>query len=172
MTGTTAALLTALVAVLAVPGVRAEETAMTPVGPRLAPELRSLLGQEMAAIQTASALVQEALWRGQTQIVAAQAAGIRDSFILKKRMTPALAQSLRATVGDAFVQRDRAFHKLAGELAAAAVAGDRPLQHRLFGEMIAACAGCHARYATDRFPEFAADPAADPAPTPTLGEER
>ena len=133
----------------------AESTAVEPVGPRLSPRLRDLLAQEMAAILVASGVIQEALVRGDADSVSAQARNIRDSFILKRQLTQEDRKALRAAVGAAFVQRDQAFHRLAGDLAEAADAGDRTEQHRLYGAMIEACASCHAQYAADKFPGFA-----------------
>lgn len=132
------------------------ESVEGPVGPRLTAKVRGLLVEEMNAILIASSMMQAALVRGEWQKVAEQADGIRDSFILKKALTPEDRKSLRAAVGDAFITRDQAFHKLAGELAEAARAGDYTVQARLYGDMIVACTECHRRYATDRFPGYAA----------------
>lgn len=131
--------------------------AQEPVGPKLPGELRALLLREMNAIQNASLEIQGALIRGEDARVAELAQGIHDSFILRQEMTEADRKALQAAVPRAFVERDRAFHELTGELAAAARAGEDARQRALFGEMVAACAACHARYATNRFPGFASD---------------
>ena len=127
-----------------------------PVGTNLPDKLRDLLRREMLAIEEASHEIQSALVRGEDARVADLAQSIHDSFILKQEMTEADRKRLRASVPAAFVERDRAFHALTGELAAAGRAGDRMRQRRLFGEMVSACAACHERYATNRFPGFGA----------------
>ena len=147
-----------LAAVLAMPtGAIPQQAgeAAEPVGPKLPERLRGLLLREMNAIQEASVDIQLALVRGEDAAVAEQAQAIHDSFILRREMTPADREALQAAVPKAFVERDRAFHQLTGDLAAAARAGDDARQRRLFGEMVSACAACHARYATNRFPAFA-----------------
>lgn len=140
----------ALAAMLAVPVAGAAE----PVGPRLPERVRGLLVQEMNAVLGASHQILDALVRGQDEVVAARAQAIHDSFILKQQMTEADRQALMAAVPPEFVERDRAFHELSGNLARAARDGDAARQRELFGAMIDACAGCHGRYAPDRFPGF------------------
>jgi len=129
-----------------------------PISPNLTPKLRELLRQEMVAIQEASQDILLALTAGDEARVAERAQQIHDSFILKRSMTPEDRTHLMTVAPDDFVQRDRAFHGLAAELATAARAGDRPAQHARFGQMIEACAQCHQRYAADRFPDFAREP--------------
>ena len=141
--------LAALMLALALPlGAAAAE----PVGPKLPPKVRGLLIQEMNAILEASREILDALVRGRDEVVAEKARAIHDSFILKQEMTEADREALRQAVPKAFVQRDRAFHELTGELAEAGREGDDARQRRLFGRMVDQCAACHARYAHDRFP--------------------
>lgn len=123
-----------------------------PVGPKLPDRVRGLLIQEMNAIQRASEEILDALVRGRDEVVAEKAQGIHDSFILKQEMTESDREALMEAVPKEFVQRDRAFHELTGELATAGREGDGARQRELFGEMIDACTACHARYAHDRFP--------------------
>ena len=137
-----------------VAGGAAAQTA-EPVGPKLPERLRELLLSEMNAIEGASLSIQSALVRGEDARVAELAQKIHDSFILRQEMTEEDRQALRAAVPMAFVERDQAFHALTGDLAEAARAGDAERQRALFGEVVSACAACHARYATNRFPGFA-----------------
>ena len=125
-----------------------------PVGPKLPPKVRGLLLQEMNAVLGATQEILDALVRGRDDVVAEKAQAIHDSFILKQEMTPADRQALKDAVPAAFVQRDRAFHELTGRLAEAARQGESDRQRALFSEMVEACAACHARYATNRFPGF------------------
>ena len=144
-----------LAAALMIGAAALAEEKTEPVGPKLPERLQELLLQEMNAVYAASVDIMDALIRGEDARVAEQAQAIHDSFILQQEMTEADRKALRAAVPAAFVERDRAFHQLTGELAAAARAGDEARQRALFGEMITACTGCHERYATDRFPGFA-----------------
>lgn len=142
---------------LASPTPRAEPAAAEtqPVGPKLTPKLQSLLTQEMVAILQASQAILDALVRGDDGRVAEQAQAIHDSFILEREMTEQDRRDLMQAAPPAFVERDRAFHELTGNLAAAARRGDRERQLELFGRMVESCSGCHARYATNRFTGFA-----------------
>lgn len=79
---------------------------------------------------------------------------IHESFILQQEMTAGDRQDLMAAVPEDFVRMDRRFHELSAELARAAEAGDAQLQHERFGQLLEACSACHARYATDRFPNY------------------
>lgn len=126
-----------------------------PVGPKLPPKVRGLLLQEMNAVLGATHEILDALVRGEDGIVAQKAQAIHDSFILQQEMTQADRQALKEAVPKAFIERDQAFHALTGQLAEAAREGDAASQQTLFADMVNACAACHSRYATNRFPEFA-----------------
>ena len=130
----------------------AGEPPAEPVGPQLPDRVRGLLLQEMNAILGASQRILDALVRGQHGVVAEQAQAIHDSFILEQKMTKADRQALLEAVPDSFVARDRAFHELTGELAAAARAEEAARERELFADMVEACTACHARHAGDRFP--------------------
>lgn len=122
------------------------------VGPELPARLRGLLVQEMNAIAEASRELQGALIRGDSETVATRAQKIHDSFILDQKMTPADKKALVKAVPKAFVQRDKAFHKLTGRLAEAARQNHQDRQEKLFTRMVRACRGCHERHARGRFP--------------------
>lgn len=124
------------------------------VASQLTPRLQDLLRQEMVSIQAAGQEILAALVAGDDARVGRLAQQIHDSFILRQSMTAEDKQDLMAVVPEAFVQRDKAFHQLAAQLAQAARAGDRAAQHASFAEMIQACSGCHARYARDRFSAY------------------
>lgn len=126
-----------------------------PVGPKLPPRVRGLLVQEMVAVLEATREIVAAIVRGEDNVVAQRAQAIHDSFILQQEMTEADRRALIDAVPGDFVQRDRAFHALTGELAEAARQGNGPRQRELFARMIEACVACHSRYATDRFPGLA-----------------
>ncbi len=127
------------------------------VGANLPPGLRGLLLREMNAALEASKRILDALVRGQDEVVARNAQAIHDSFILAQEMTPADRETLRESLPDAFIERDRIFHEISDRLARAARAKDRQRQLQLFADMIAACRDCHSHHAGDRFPGFSVD---------------
>ncbi|MDP6674563.1 MAG: cytochrome c, partial [Gammaproteobacteria bacterium] len=124
------------------------------LSPRLTPRLQELLRKEMQFIDEASQNILTALVAGSDAQVATLAQQIHDSFILRQSMTPEDKNHLVTVAPEGFVQRDRDFHQVAAELAAAARTGNRALQHQQFGRMIEACSTCHALYASDRFSGF------------------
>ena len=121
------------------------------VGDKLSPNVRSLLIKEMQAVLTASQTILEGIVKGQHELVAKNAEGIHNSFILKQKMTPEDRKALMAAVPSAFLQLDRAFHKLSADLAVAARTEDQAQERALFGQMVEACTGCHSSYAGERF---------------------
>lgn len=143
-----------VIAVFGGPALAQEAETTEPVGPKLPSNVRALLLKEMNAVEAATRDIMDALVRGQSGVVAEKAQAIHDSFILKQEMTQEDRQALAQAAPKAFVERDRAFHALTGDLAKAARDGDAERQRALFGEVVAACGGCHARYATNRFPDF------------------
>lgn len=124
------------------------------VGPLLPPNVRAMLLEEMAAVLGATQMILDALVRGEDATVAEEAQAIHDSFILEQQMTDADMQALLAAAPPEFVELDGAFHQLAADLAEAARAGEQARQRGLFGEMVEACAVCHARFAANLFPGF------------------
>jgi hypothetical protein len=128
-----------------------------PVGPRLPEHLRGLLQQEMIAIAGASHEILDALVTGHDEVVAERAQAIHDSFIMQQTLTEADRQTLKSTLPPEFMSLDRQLHATAAALAEAARRDDRLESHARFAEMIEACRSCHARFATNRFPDFTAD---------------
>jgi len=127
------------------------------VGSSLPPKLRALLIQEMLALSEASKQIVDALVRGQDDVVAENAQGMHDSFIMAQEMSEEDEHALHSALSHAFIERDEAFHELSAQLADAARAGDRSKQRVLFAEILDACVACHAAHATDRFPSLAAE---------------
>lgn len=143
-------IVSALVAAFALAAGSAMAQEVKPISPELTPKLQDMLRQEMLSIEDASHQILSALIAGEDERVAKLAQQIHDSFIIKQSMTPEDKQDLMAAAPRDLISRDQAFHELAATLAAAGHAGDRAAEE--FASMIAACAACHAVYATDRFP--------------------
>ena len=146
-------LVSATLLVLSVPALAMKPSASA-VGSNLPENVRELLKQEMVSVLGASKNILEALVQGQDDIVASNAKAIHDSFILKQAMTDADRQALMSVVSEAFVEKDRDFHALAGSLSQAAADGDREQQFILFHQMTESCMECHAAHAKDRFPQL------------------
>src|SRR5690554_434381 len=133
----------------------ASEQEVKPVSPELTPKLRDLLRHEMVSIEVASKQIMSALIAGDDDKIAELALKIHDSFIMEQSMSPEDIQDLMDAVPDRFLVLDRRLHETAHALSEAARHGNRAQQHVEFGRMIESCAGCHAAYATDRFPNLA-----------------
>ncbi len=132
----------------------ASGTADEPVGPRLTPDLRDLLRQEMAEVLGASQDILGALVTGDHATVAERAQKIHDSFILEQSLTEKDRKELMNAVPPAFIELDQAFHETSAALAAAARAGDADRELGIFVRMTEACVACHSRFAGDRFPSL------------------
>ena len=130
--------------------------AANPVGPNLTPRLKGLLADEMQQVAEATGQIALAIAAGDHASVSQLAAAVRDSFILKQSLTEQDKKDLMGAVPAEFVALDRYFHELAGKLAMQADVKDSELQNFYFSRMLATCTECHAQFAADQFPGFAA----------------
>jgi hypothetical protein len=122
------------------------------VGPALTPKLLTALREEMRQVLGASQDILAALVIGDHAGVAERSQKIHDSFILEQALSEQDRKDLETAVPPMFLELDAAFHRTAADLVAAARAQDAGREAALFGQMIAACADCHDRFADDRFP--------------------
>ena len=153
MTKATAiALMSTMLAIVAVAIAGTKQTTGSNVGAQLPPKLRALLIQEMRAIDAASRQIHAAIVQGDHQTVARQAQAIHDSFIMEQQMTPDDEAALLAAVPKAFLASDEALHELSAKLAEAGRARDTTRQMQIFSEMTKGCVDCHSAYAPARFP--------------------
>lgn len=127
-----------------------------PVGPKLTDRLKELLATEMAQVGDATAKLAVAIASGDHATVADLGVKVRDSFIMRQSLTPRDKKDLVGAVPKEFLMLDKKFHGMAGEMAKAAEARDTKAQLSYYGQMLEACAECHARFAHDRFTGFAA----------------
>lgn len=58
----------------------------------------------------------DGLVRGQDDVVARNAQGMHDSFIMAQEMSEADAHALHEALPPAFIERDEAFHELSAQL--------------------------------------------------------
>ncbi len=119
----------------------------------LSGDLRGLLSMEMLQIEQGMHKIFSHMVRGDYQEVNKIALNIRDSFILKRKLTKAQRAELRK-LPKAFLQLDQSFHEAAGDLANAAEFGDKDTVVEYYQKMVGKCVQCHANFATHRFKNF------------------
>lgn len=130
----------------------AEQTDAVNIGEKLPAKLRTLLIEEMQAIDKASQEIHAAIVQGQHEIVAQKAQAIHDSFIMEQQMTEEDEKTLLAVVPNSFLVSDEELHALSAKLAEAARNQDTAAQLQKFSEMTRGCVDCHRVYASSRFP--------------------
>lgn len=121
---------------------------------QLSPELRALLLEEMKLLEQSVNRIPGLLARGELHQVAVQAHRMQDSFVLKKKLSGTQRTELHEKLPAGFIEKDQRFHALAGRLHDAALAGDGELSAVFFGRLVESCIGCHADYASERFPNL------------------
>ena len=125
----------------------------------LSPRLMDLLNQEMKAIEKGMKDLIPAISAGEWDTAAAIGKNIKDSFILKQKLTTAQKEELHRVLPSVFIEMDQDFHKSAGMLAHAAEMKNADVVNFYFYKMNDACVVCHAKFATERFPGLAPDSA-------------
>ena len=122
----------------------------------LSPELRSLLSKEMQALQDGMMSIIPAYVSGNWGEIQITAEKIKSSYILKQSLTESQVEELHSVLPPEFIEKDQRFHYLAGMLAHAAKSGKPELINFYFSEMNESCVGCHAVFATHKFPALVA----------------
>lgn len=117
----------------------------------LSADTREVLIEEMQAISKSMGRIHTALVTGNHSTVASEAANIEASFVLKKKLSQQQRHEIHERLPQEFIAADKAFHRLAGELARHARAGDSAAERKTFEAMSAACQSCHADFAAKRF---------------------
>ena len=119
---------------------------------RLSPEIRSLLSQEMLALQKGMRSIIPAYISGNWREIELTAGKMHQSYLLKQNLSDSQKQELHSTLPYAFIKKDQRFHYLAGMLEHAAKNKKPELINFYFSEMNKACLACHSRFATHKFP--------------------
>ncbi|SFP69969.1 cytochrome c [Hydrogenimonas thermophila] len=120
----------------------------------LSPEIRGLLSQEMKAIQKGMISIIPELASGNYEAVSKIAKQIKESFILKQKLTKEQKKELKHKLPTAFIEMDREFHKDAGMLMHVAKMKNGELANYYYFKMSNACIKCHSKFAKHRFPAF------------------
>ncbi|MCP5170095.1 MAG: cytochrome c [Hahellaceae bacterium] len=122
----------------------------------LSPDLRNLLSEEMKALQSGMMSIIPAYVSGNWSEIETTAKKIKNSYILKQRLTESQVKDLHSALPPEFFDKDQRFHYLAGMLEHAAKSEKPELINFYFSEMNESCASCHSVFATHKFPALKA----------------
>ena len=120
----------------------------------LTPKLRAALVAEMAGLKAGVAELSVSLANGEWEKTAQRATRIRDSYIMKQKLSRAELEQLERSLPADFAAMDQRFHRHAEGLAHAAHMQDHELAVFYFAKMLEGCGSCHANYATHSFPGY------------------
>ncbi len=121
-------------------------------------EIKILITQEMQALQQGMRELIPAMVSGNWSQLEGIGRQMRDSYIIKQKLTKAQKKVLHAALPEAFKKADQAFHRSAGMLSDAAKEHNMEQVVFYYSEMATACVNCHSQHATDRFPALASTP--------------
>jgi hypothetical protein len=119
---------------------------------QLSPDLKALLNQEMAAIEKGMMDLIPAISAGEWDTAASIGKNIKDSFIMKQKLTKLQKDELHRELPPGFIEMDQEFHKSAGMLAHAAEMKNADVVNFYFFKLNNACVACHGKFAAERFP--------------------
>jgi hypothetical protein len=120
----------------------------------LSPKLRAALVAEMVGVKEGVAELSGLLAMGEWKAVAQRAERVRDSYIMKQKLTRGELEELERALPTDFVKMDSQFHRHADGLAHAALERNYELEVFYLSKMMEGCGACHARYATHVFNGF------------------
>jgi hypothetical protein len=123
---------------------------------KLSPKLRAALVAEMAGLKTGMVELTGALATGDWARAGKRALAIRDSHILKQKLSRSELVELEHALPAEFQAMDARFHRHAEALAHAAEQKNGELTGFYLGRMIEGCIACHSHYATHTLPGFRA----------------
>src|SRR5574340_252184 len=117
-----------------------------PIGPKLTLRLAQMLSEEMLSVKQATEQIFNALIVGDNAMVATQAMGIHDSFILERGLTEQDKKDLMKAASPEFLKLDGNFHVTAQKLSEAAQHKDRELQQFYYSRLVETCQTCHSQF--------------------------
>lgn len=123
-----------------------------PAGLQLSHEVKIILNQEMNGIEEGMMKIIPAIAAGDWETIAKISQKIKDSFIMKQKLTQAQMEELHHALPAEFVAMDQDFHTTAGKLSHAAHQHDAELVNFYFYKLHSQCIKCHSSYAAERFP--------------------
>jgi len=120
----------------------------------LSHDVKVILNQEMNGIEGGMMEIIPAISAGKWETIAKIATKIKDSFILKQKLTQEQMEELHHSLPAEFVEMDQSFHSTAGKLAHAAHQRDGELVNFYFYKLHSKCISCHSKYASERFTDL------------------
>ena len=121
-------------------------------------EIKALITQEMQALQQGMGEIIPAIVSGNWSQLEKTGKQMRDSYIIKQKLTKEQKKTLHTTLPEAFKKADQDFHSSAGMLSEAAKNRDMGQVVFYYSKMTEACVNCHSQHATQRFPALVAMP--------------
>lgn len=115
----------------------------------------------MLALQDGMKAIIPAYISADWQEIATIAMQMKNSYIMKQKLTEEQRHELHSKLSPRFIEQDQEFHYLAGMLAHAAEKKKPELIGFYFSKLGESCVGCHARFATHKFPAFKKEASAD-----------
>jgi hypothetical protein len=120
----------------------------------LSHDLKVILNQEMNEIEQGMIKIIPAISAGNWEKITKIAKKIKNSFILKQKLTEKQIEELHHSLPTEFIEMDHSFHSTAGKLAHAALEHDDELVNFYFYKLHSQCLNCHSKYASERFPKL------------------
>ena len=120
----------------------------------LSNDLKVILNQEMNEIEQGMMKIIPAISAGNWENITKIAKKIKNSFILKQKLTEKQIEELHHSLPAEFIEMDHSFHSTAGKLAHAALEHDGELVNFYFYKLHSQCINCHSKYASERFPKL------------------
>ena len=120
----------------------------------LSHDLKVILNEEMNGIEEGMMKIIPAISAGNWETIANIANKIKNSFILKQKLTQKQLEELHSSLPAEFIEMDQSFHLSAEKLAHAAHQHDGELVNFYFYKLHSQCIKCHSKYASDRFPNL------------------
>jgi hypothetical protein len=120
----------------------------------LSHDVKEILNQEMKEIEEGMMEIIPAISAGSWETIVNIAKNIKDSFILKQKLTKPQIEELHHSLTAEFVEMDQNFHATAGKLANAAHQQDGELVNFYYYKLHSQCMTCHSKYASKRFSSF------------------
>lgn len=118
----------------------------------LSSEVRVVLSQEMISLEKAMKAILSSMIAGDYTRIEETAVKIKNSFILKQKLTPVQKEELYTKLPQSFIAQDSAFHNDAAMLEHVANIKNPELTQFYFNKMLNACVSCHQSFAQEKFP--------------------
>jgi cytochrome c556 len=120
----------------------------------LSAPVKKLIIKEMRLIQKGMLAINKAAVRGDWKEIEKTAMQIKNSYILKQKLTAAQKKELGHKLPADFKEKDQKLHEYAGMLAHVAEEKKLELVSFYTYKMTESCMACHAKYAPQRFTGF------------------